>query len=78
MQKQIRKDYDEAPLNEKEALRNILDSAIDRNQMILIKADILSQYLHDTKQSKKAMEIKEDAIRSAVSLQKMAKMLDDL
>jgi hypothetical protein len=58
-------------------LAKLVDSAIDSNQIIVLRADILSQTL-ENEQSRAAIAIKEDAIQSSGYLLRMAKILDRL
>jgi hypothetical protein len=60
--------------NEIETLRKLVDMAIDCNQMVVLRADMLSQTLERGKLSE-VSKIREDAIRSSHFLLKMERVL---
>jgi hypothetical protein len=71
MQEQSRKGEPERAI---EAMRELLDSAMDCNQKIVLRADILAKSL-ENETSKDVTKMKEDELQCSVFLQRINKIL---
>jgi hypothetical protein len=71
MQEQSRKGEPERAI---EAMRELLDSAMDCNQKIVLRADILAKSL-ENETSEDVMKMKEDELQCSVFLQRINKIL---
>jgi hypothetical protein len=59
-----------------EILKQLIDSAIDANQRVVLRADFLTQNLADDQALREVIAIKEDSIRGSEDLHKIQRIID--